>query len=81
MTLETGQTSLLNFFNSIKFYNPSLADLMGEDLAIVGLWALGDDKGEGQKAADRLRRQAFDFDLPEIHRRVLEGALTDLGYS
>lgn len=74
-----GQISLNNFYQSVKFHNPSLVYLMEDDILTVSLYGLSADKGLGQEAADRLRRQAFD--LPEIHRRVLENALTDLGYS
>jgi hypothetical protein len=74
-----GQASLNNFYQSLKFNNPSMADLMGDDILNVSLYALSDDKTPGQAAAERLRQHAVY--LPEILRRVLESALIDLGYS
>jgi hypothetical protein len=77
----TGQHSLNNFYQSIKHHNPSLAMLMGQNLLLVSLYALSADKTEGQTAAECLRQQAIEFNLPEVHRRVLNSALTELGYS
>ena len=74
-----GQKSLNNFYRSVQFSSPAMAELMTENVAAVALNALSADNSAGQEAADRLRRQAFD--LPEIHRRVLDSALTELGYS
>jgi hypothetical protein len=75
-----GQQSLSNFYESVKFSSPRMATLMHGDIMIVAMHGLSAEKSEdAQEAADRLRRRAFD--LPEIHRRVLENALTDLGYS
>ena len=74
-----GQTSLNNFYRSVQFSSPAMAELMTDDVAMVALHALSADNTGGQKAAERLRRQAFD--LPEIHRRVLDNALTELGYT
>lgn len=73
------QNSLNNFYQSVKFSNPRLAALMSDDVLTVALYALSEDKSSGQGAADRLRQ--LSQDLPEALRRVLEGALTDLGYS
>jgi hypothetical protein len=75
----TGQNSLNNFYQSVKFTNPILAALMSEDIIDVALNALAADKSAGQAAADRLRDRAMD--LPEAHQRVLGNALTELGYS
>lgn len=75
----TGQNSLNNFYQSVKFGNPMLAALMSDDVISVAMNALSDDKTEGQKAADRLREKSTN--LSEILRRVLETALTELGYS
>lgn len=74
-----GQQSLNNFYQSILFSDVRMASLMREDIFCVSLNALGADNSGGKEAAARLRRQAFN--LPELHRRVLESALTDLGYS
>lgn len=74
-----GQNSLNNFHRSVAFSNPRLADEMQEDIVIVALYALGADKSDGQAAADRLRRAAFD--LPPLLSMVLANSLTDLGYS
>lgn len=78
MTLA-GQISLNNFYRSVQFSYPLLAEQMTIDIGHVALQSLGGDKRPGQEAADRLRRKAFD--LPEVHRRVLDNALTELGYS
>lgn len=75
----TAQNSLNNFYQSVKFSYPVLAVRMSEDVVVVALYGLAADKTTGQEAADRLRRQTED--LPEVLRRVLENALTDLGYS
>lgn len=72
--------SLNNFFLSVQFDNPQLAKNIATDVELVALYALGDtqDNSPGQEAAERLRHAALD--LPVIQSRVLEGALTDLGY-
>lgn len=77
--MTVGQRSLNNFYRSVQFDNPRLAVLMSEDIVVVALHGLSADSSAGQESADRLRRVAID--LPEIQRRVLENALTDLGYS
>jgi len=77
----TGQNSLNNFYQSVKFTNPRLAVLMTDDIIQVALGGLAADKTDGQAAADRLRQIALEHNLPEVHRRVLENALTGLGYS
>lgn len=77
--MTSGQISLNNFYQSLKFNNPSMADLMGEDILTVSLYGLSADKGPGQEAADRLRQRAQV--LPELLKRVLDNALTDMGYS
>jgi len=74
-----GQTSLYNFYQSVKFRSPHLATLMSDDIIIVALDALMEDNTKGQEAADRLRHTSRD--LPEVLRRVLDSALLDLGYS
>lgn len=74
-----GQNSLNNFYQSVKFSNPTLAALMSEDIIYVATNALSADKSAGQPAAERLREMSRD--LPEVHRRVLNNALSDLGYS
>jgi len=75
----TGQQSLTNFYRSVLYSTPVLAELMRENVEIVALNGLSNDSSAGQPAADRLRRQADQ--LPEIYRRVLDSALTELGYS
>lgn len=77
--MTPGQNSLNNFYQSVRFTNPTLAVLMTDNIITVALNALAEDKSEGQGAADRLRDQASE--LPEIQRRVLENALINLGYS
>lgn len=74
----TGQLSLNNFYRSVQISHPRLASRMSDDIYTIALYGLVTDKATGQEAAERLRRMAFD--LPEIHRRVLENALIDLGY-
>lgn len=76
--MPPGQNSLNNFYQSVKFGNPTLAALMSDNVIAVALYALSDDKSPGQISADHLRNQASD--LPEVLRRVLESALTELGY-
>jgi hypothetical protein len=75
----TAQNSLNNFYRSVKFSNPRMAALMADDVIEVALNALSDDKSDGQVAAERLRQKAQE--LPETLTRVLENALTGLGYS
>lgn len=75
----SGQQSLNNFYQSVKFSNPRLAVAMSDDVIEVAFHALLADKSGGQDAANSLRHQARD--LPEVLRRVLDSALTDLGYS
>lgn len=77
--IMTGQQSLKNFYESVKFSNPTLAARMSEDIVDIALYGLADDKAPAQAAVERLRQKARD--LPEVHRRVLESALTELGYS
>jgi hypothetical protein len=74
-----GQTSLNNFYRSVQFDNPRLAALMSGDIITVSIYGLTHGKTGGQEAANNLRRCAID--LPVIQQQVLEGALTDLGYS
>lgn len=73
-----GQNSLNNFYQSVQFSNPLTAALMADDVFVVAINALGADKSGGQAAANRLREKSTD--LPEVLKRVLETALTDLGY-
>jgi hypothetical protein len=73
-----GQISLNNFFQSVRFDNPRLADQIEMDIAVVSMWGLSKDKTGALESVDRLRRVAFD--LPVIQARVLENALTELGY-
>jgi hypothetical protein len=79
MTITTGQHSLNNFYQSVKFSYPLLAMEMMDDIVAVALYALSENEETGQVAADCLRYQSRN--LPELLRRVLENALTELGYS
>ena len=79
LDLMRGQNSLTNFYRSVGFQNPRLAADIHEDVIIVGLGALAEDKSPAQDAAERLRRVAMD--LPVIQARVLNHALEDLGYT
>lgn len=76
-----GQNALNNFYQSVKFYNPSLGVLMADDVITVALNAMGGDKRRGQEAAQELRKKALVYDLPDSLLRVLENAITQLGYS
>lgn len=73
------QQSLNNFYRSVQFSYPSMASQMIDDIEIVALNALSADNGPGRMAAERLRRQAQY--LPVLLSRVLDNALTELGYS
>ena len=73
-----GQRSLTNFYESVQFQNPAMAHLMSNDIRTVALYALTDNLEPGYPAVHRLRRLALG--LPAVHARVLDHALTDLGY-
>ena len=75
-----GQRSLSNFYESVKFSHPMTAALMHADILQVGIFALALDKTPAQEAADHLRKTARDRNLPEVQCRVLESALTELGF-
>lgn len=77
--LTSGQISLNNFYQSVKFSDPLLACLMSEDIISVALNALALDPSSGQDAADRLRDRSCN--LPVLLCMVLDNALTELGYS
>lgn len=68
----------MNFYESVKFRSPALAADIREDVILVGLGALCEDKSQVQDAVDRLRRAAFD--MPVILARVLDSTLEELGY-
>jgi hypothetical protein len=72
------QASLNNFFQSVRFSYPRLAEAMEDDISTVAVFSFANDKSGGREAAERLRQQSMD--LPEIHKRVLSNALTELGY-
>lgn len=81
MSPTSGQQSLSNFYQSVKFSNPRIAALMHADIMQVALFAaLAQDKTPAVEAAENLRRTAREYDLPEVLCRVLENALTTLGY-
>lgn len=73
-----GQTSLNNFYQSVRFSYPAIAEQIHEDVILAGLYGLCEDKSEARDVVDRLRRAAFD--LPVIFARVLDNALEDLGF-
>lgn len=73
-----GQSSLNTFYQSVHVNYPTLAARMSENVVTVAIHSLGNDKSEGQIAADSLREQAAS--LPEALRRVLENALIEMGY-
>ena len=75
-----GQHSLSNFYESVKFSNPRTAALMHADILQVGIFALAQDKTPALAAAENLRLTARQADLPEVQCRVLESALTELGF-
>jgi hypothetical protein len=72
------QQMLSNFFDSVAFSHPFTAELMVDDIMEVAVWGLSSDSSPAQGAADRLRQQAQN--LPEIHRRMLDNTLIQLGY-
>lgn len=73
-----GQRSLDNFYQSVQYHDVRVAALMSDDIVAVALYSLSEDKTPGQEAANRLREQTRR--LPVIFERVLDGALTNLGY-
>lgn len=78
MTLPS-QVSLENFYYSVGYHDARVAIAMVPDIETVALWALGADKRGGQAAADRLREATRP--LPVVFGKVLDGVLTDMGYS
>lgn len=74
------QQALANFFASVKFQDPELAEFMAPHIEIVSIWGLGADKSGGQDSADRLREGTRQF-LPEVFSRVLNATLDEMGYS
>lgn len=79
MILPT-QQSLLDFYESVKFHDPELAELMLPHIQIVALWALGSDTSGGQDSADRLRQGTRLF-LPEVFNKIINHTLDEMGYS
>jgi len=73
------QQALANFYHSVRFHNPAIAEDMADDINTVAIWGLGADKSGGQAAADRLREATRP--LPEVFNKVLAVTLDDLGYS
>jgi len=71
-----GQQSLRHFYESVKVTNPRIAAVISSDVVTVSMIGLAKDKTGGREAADRIRHQTRN--LPEIQRRVLEGALYEL---
>lgn len=72
------QATLNYFYQTLKITYPRTAELMHTDIQTVAIFARGQDKTPANEAVDRLRMTARD--LPEMHKRVLESALTELGY-
>lgn len=77
MTLPS-QQSLANFYYSVEFHDPALAEQILPDCHTVGLWGLGADKSGGQDAANRLREATRP--LPVVFNMVLDCILADLGF-
>lgn len=75
-----GQQSLSNFYESVKFSHPMTAALMHADILEVGIFALAQDKTPAYESARHLREMARDRNLPEALCRVLDNALTELGF-
>lgn len=73
-----GQQSLTNFYVSVQFQNPAMAQLMANDIRTVALYSLSADHEPGYEAVRRLRSQALT--LSAVQARVLDHALSDLGY-
>jgi hypothetical protein len=73
-----GQIQLDNFYRSVQFQNPALADDIRDDVICVSMYGLAADKGPAKDAVDRLRTKAFD--MPVVFARVLDSALADLGF-
>jgi hypothetical protein len=73
--------SLNSFYQSVKFSHPRTAAMMHGDIQKVAIFALGQDKTPAQESAENLRKIVQEQDLPGIHRRALENALTELGFS
>lgn len=74
-----GQRILANFYESVKFQSPGMAAALEADIVLVAMYGLAADKSPATEAAERLRQKALH--LPEIHKRVLDMALADLGFS
>lgn len=73
-----GQQSLTNFYESVQFQNPAMAQLMANDIRTVAIYSLLADQEPGYEAVRRLRSRALT--LPAVQARVLDHALSDLGY-
>jgi hypothetical protein len=73
------QQSLTNFYESVQFQNPAMAQLMSADIRTVALYGIGGDRTQAYPAVRRLRDRAQG--LPVVHARILDHALEDLGYS
>lgn len=78
MSVIPGQQSLTNFYVSVQFQNPAMAQLMANDIRTVALYSLTANHEPGYEAVRRLRTQALT--LPAVQARVLDHALNDLGY-
>lgn len=79
MTHLAAQRSLTNFYESVQFSNPALAQLMSDDIRTVALYGLGGDRRKAYDAVISLRDRVRG--LPPVMSRVLDYALEDLGYS
>ena len=73
-----GQQSLENFYISVQFSNPAMAQRMAADIRTVALYSLAANHEPGYAAVARLRELAFG--LPPVQSLVLDNALNALGY-
>jgi hypothetical protein len=73
------QQSLTNFYVSVQFSSPAVAQMMADDIRTVALYGIGGDRQKAYPAVVRLQQRTLA--LPPVMMRVLERALEDLGYS
>lgn len=72
--------ALENFYVSVQFANPALAQMMSDDIRTVAIHGLSGDRAPAYDAVHRLREQVLSYHLP-VFARILDHALEDLGYS
>lgn len=78
MTLPS-QQMLTDFYYSVEFHDPNLAEQILPDCHTVALWGLSADKSGGQDAANRLREATRS--MPVVFAMVLNNTLREMGYS